>query len=241
MESSKKYLLSTRPLPKSVVEEGAKKDVVIEELSFIATKPVRDENLSQKIKTLAAEKHVVVFTSMNAVEAVKEMVGDKNLSWKIYCIGNTTKALVEKYFPNSLIIGTAADATTLAKLVLLNKEIKEAVFFCGNQRREELPESLSSNGVKVKEIVVYNTYEVSTKVIEGYDGILFFSPSAVNSFFAVNKIGEATVAFAIGQTTAAEIAKHSLNRVVVSDKPGKEELVKTMMNYYQTVNKTLSK
>ena len=240
MQKDKVRILCTRPLTTEVIADASANGFVIDTLSFIHTETLTNPEVSKSVNDVDILA-TVIFTSMNAVEAVKEMVGDKNLSWKIYCIGNTTKALVEKYFPNSLIIGTAADATTLAKLVLLNKEIKEAVFFCGNQRREELPESLSSNGVKVKEIVVYNTYEVSTKVIEGYDGILFFSPSAVNSFFAVNKIGEATVAFAIGQTTAAEIAKHSLNRVVVSDKPGKEELVKTMMNYYQTVNKTLSK
>ncbi|HYO22125.1 MAG TPA: hypothetical protein VER36_06945, partial [Flavisolibacter sp.] len=70
MSKPEKYLLSTRPLPKAVVEEGAKKGVIIEELSFIATKPIQDEELFHKIKNLAAEEHTVVFTSMNAVEAV---------------------------------------------------------------------------------------------------------------------------------------------------------------------------
>lgn len=240
MQQDKVRILSTRPLSPEVIADANAKGFVIDTLSFIHTESLTDPEISKAVNHVDMFA-AVIFTSMNAVEAVKAMLGDKNPSWKIYCIGNTTKTLIEKYFPNSLIIGTAADATSLAKEVLLNKEISEVVFFCGNQRRDELPASLSSNDVEVKEVVVYSTYEVWNKVNENYDGILFFSPSAVNSFFAANKIVASTVAFAIGQTTAAEIGKHSSNRVVVSDKPGKEALVNAMMSYYKSENKTLSK
>jgi uroporphyrinogen-III synthase len=66
-----------------------------------------------------------------------------------------------------------------------------------------------------------------------YDGILFFSPSAVQSFFYGNAIGPQTVLFAIGQTTAEAIEKFTGNTIIVSEKPGKDELVKRMFEYFK--------
>jgi uroporphyrinogen-III synthase len=108
----------------------------------------------------------------------------------------------------------------------------EVIFFCGDQRRDELPQLLKDESVAVNEIVVYETIPVPHKLSKIYTAILFFSPSAVESFFSANRAEVKTIFFAIGNTTAAAIKKHCANRVLVADAPGKEELVKDMISFF---------
>jgi len=229
MEKDKKYLLSTRPLPKAIIEEGAKKGVLIEELSFIDTKPVGGEGLSEQIKTLAAEEHTVVFTSMNAVEAVASYV-DSIPKWQIYSIGNTTRKLIEERWGTEKIIATAENAQRLGER-LVDDGVNEVVFFCGNIRRDELPNKIRSEGGKVEEVVVYQTEETPKKLTKEYDGILFFSPSAVQAFFSSNKCSKHTVLFAIGKTTEEAIRKHKAGKVVVGHVTDKVELAQQAIDY----------
>ncbi len=82
MERAKKYILTTRTIARAIVEEAATKNIIIEELSFIETAPVVDARLTERIKTLSKEKLTVVFTSMNAVEAVADAI-DVAVDWRI--------------------------------------------------------------------------------------------------------------------------------------------------------------
>ena len=229
MESSKKYLLSTRPLPKAVVEEAANKGVIIEELSFIATKPIHDEEIVQRIKALATEKHTVVFTSMNAVEAVAEQI-NTSPDWKIYSIGNTTRKLIEAAWGSDRIVATAENAQRLGER-LIDEGVKDVIFFCGNIRRDELHNKIRSEGGKIEEIVVYETEETPSKLTRDYDGILFFSPSAVQAFFSTNKPAKHTVLFAIGKTTEEAIRQNKGRNIVVANVTGKVEMAQGAIDY----------
>lgn len=229
MAGDKKYLLSTRPLPKAIIEEGVKKNVIIEELSFIDTSPVQDEELFQKIKSLATEQHTVVFTSMNAVEAVAAQV-NAIPGWSIYSIGNTTRQLIEEKWGKERIVATAENAQRLGER-LVDDNVKEVVFFCGNIRRNELPNKMRSDGGKVEEIVVYQTEETPSKLKREYDGILFFSPSAVSAFYKHNKPGKATVLFAIGKTTEETLRQHKAQKIIVANVTDKTEMTQQAIDY----------
>ena len=85
---------------------------------------------------------------------------------------------------------------------IIKTSIKNIVFFSGDQRRDELPEKLKKNHIEVEEIVVYKTIETPEPISKSYNAILFFSPSAVQSFFSKNTINDSTQIFAIGSTTA---------------------------------------
>lgn len=179
-----------------------------------------------------AKHATVVFTSMNAVEVVALHLKKEKPDWNVYCIGIATNKLVRKHFGENIVISTAINALELAKLIVAENLTNQLSFFCGEQRREELPIILRNNGIRVKELIVYQTTEVSYKVEKVYQGILFFSPSAVISFFKTNNLSGNTVLFAIGNTTAGELKKYSTNSIVVSDLPGKDYLVKKMIEYY---------
>lgn len=174
----------------------------------------------------------VVFTSMNAVEAVADELQEQQPDWRIYSIGNTTQKLAKKYFGEHSIAGTANSAAELAELIVEEGYDEEVIFFCGDQRRDELPDILRNNDIEVNEIVVYETVAVPHKVEKQYHGILFFSPSAVESFFSNNKVKESTVLFAIGNTTAKAIKKFSNNKIIISNEPGKDSLFQKMMEYF---------
>jgi uroporphyrinogen-III synthase len=232
MQQNKIQILCTRPLPSSLIEEAGTCGIEIEEQPFIETESILSVEVQQEIELVSTEVATVVFTSMNAVDAVTIFLDGHQPEWTIYSIGTATGRLVKEYFGEERIAGTANDATALAELIAEDRFTDEVVFFCGDQRRDELPDILKQHDIEVNEIVVYQTIEVPHKISKPYHGILFFSPSAVRSFFKINKLQEKTIAFAIGNTTANEIKKFSNNKIIISDEPGKENLVQKMMEYF---------
>jgi uroporphyrinogen-III synthase len=168
---------------------------------------------------------------MNAVEAIIESLNAVKPTWDIYCMGGTTKTIIKDYFGADSIKGTGKDALSLAEGMIANGT-KEAVFFCGNIRRDELPQLLKEHKIDLEEMVVYETIVTPQEVTQAYDAVLFFSPSAVDSFFSVNKVSESTVLFAIGNTTAKAISNYSHNTIVKADTPEKDNLVKKAVNHF---------
>jgi len=232
MEGNKINILSTRPLIASLIDEAKAKGILIEIVSFIATEPIETVEVQQEVEQALLLSTNVIFTSMNAVEAVAAQLEDQQPDWNIYTIGHTTMELVKKYFGEDSINGTAGSAEELAELIVEDGTIHEVIFFCGDQRRDELPDTLNSNDIDVQEIEVYTTVATPHKLTKQYEGILFFSPSAVQSFFSVNKLSSNTILFAIGDTTANAIKKYSTNKIIISETPVKEDLVREMMEFF---------
>jgi uroporphyrinogen-III synthase len=234
MEKTNWNILNTRPLSASLLEAAAAKGFLIDCLSFIDTEPIRSADVAQKIADVAAQRATVVFTSMNAVEAVHQYMGQKPY-WRIYAIGSTTKGLAEQHL--GPVLGTADSAAELADVIINNGE-SEATFFCGDIRRDELPEKLKAAGVLLNEVMVYRTIHLPHTLTRQYDGVLFYSPSAVHSFFEANSLAPEVVLFAIGQTTAAALNTYTTNRIYVADSPSKEGLVEDMMDFFLATNKS---
>ncbi len=230
MQKTNRYILSTRPLPKDVAIAAASQNIIIEELSFIITNPIETEEIIRRIQVLATKKCTVVFTSMNAVEAVAKQMENAD-NWNVYSTGNTTKKLIEEKLPLAKIIATAENAQRLGER-MIDDGVKDIVFFCGNIRRDELPNKFRSEGGTVEEVVVYETVEKSPLLNKEYDGILFFSPSAVNSFFKDNKVPRQTELFAIGKTTAETLRQFANKKIIVGNAADKKELAKQAIAYF---------
>ncbi|MDQ6814218.1 MAG: uroporphyrinogen-III synthase [Bacteroidota bacterium] len=226
MKDKQVRILSTRPVDGPLIHKAASNNIVIDTIAFIEVKKMVSMEVATRINFLAKEKATVVFTSMNAVEILVESVPVHPLmpDWKIYCIGGATFTLVKKYWPYQNIVFTARDANELARKIIENNE-SNVHFFCGNKRREELPMLLQQQNIQIEELVVYETIETPQPAHKMYDGVLFFSPSAVHSFFLENKPAGGTVFFAIGNTTATAIKQFSTNSIIVSDFPAKDQLV----------------
>lgn len=235
MQQNKVNILCTNLLEDQLVGMAKKVGIDIDPLPFIETSRLDSKTVLLAIKNSLAQSATVIFTSVNAVEAVAVHMQKEKPDWKIYCIGIVTNKAVKKYFGEHAIAGTATNASELAGLIVAEGVSCKVSFFCGDQRRDALPNILRKNGIRLHEIAVYQTIATPQKIDKPYHGILFFSPSAVDSFFSLNSIPISTILFAIGNTTANEIKKHTHNRIIVGVEHGKEMLVKRMMEYYQQV------
>lgn len=222
-------ILSTRSLNPDLINRAAEYNIIITEIPFIIIEAINSVEVQQEIEASYLLDTTVIFTSKNSVEAVGDCL-DIFPAWRIYCIGHATRDLVIAYFGEEYIAGIADYGEDLADLIIAD-EVKDAVFFCGNKRRDVLPDKLTKAGINVQEITVYQNISNPTKVEEEFFGILFFSPSAVESFFKNNKMGNA-VAFAIGNTTADAISKYTKNKIIITPSPDPELMLDLAIEYF---------
>lgn len=234
MQKNKAVILSTKNISDSIVATASLYDVEIDQISFITTQETNQPVVEKRIREISLESHFVVFTSSNAVNAVSKIVKEKP-AWKIYCIGPKTTTLVADAFGTESILATGNNAEELSEKIMSNSSIKKMIFFSGNQRRDELPGKLIQHGIELEELVVYETIETPTTVSDNYDGILFFSPSAVRSFFSKNKINNETALFAIGNTTMNEIKLFSNQPVITPDIPSAEKMVCMAIQHFSKI------
>ncbi|SHL90768.1 uroporphyrinogen-III synthase [Chitinophaga sp. CF418] len=269
MPSNKRYrILSTKAVDQALVTMAAEQNIDIVAKAFISIQPLITDSLKQRIHQLFQEKVTVIFTSANAVEALRDHylhpeeyyyygtwiafppnVTDEEVDaykrggffspgWNVYCLeGATQQALKQRGngFRHT-ITGTAANAASLAETIIKNGEKGPLVFFCGDKRRDELPDLLGQHNIILEELIVYETTETPALTGQEYDGILFLSPSAVHSFFSVNSLPPHTVCFSIGPTTARALQEHTNNKIITSPSPGMDQLVQTTIFYFNNIN-----
>ena len=80
---------------------------------------------------------------------------------------------------------------------------------------------------------VYRTHSNPKAFNRNFDGILFYSPSGIQSYLLENKLGNSML-FCIGNTTAAEAKKHSEN-IILANKPTVENVLVQAINYYKNL------
>jgi uroporphyrinogen-III synthase len=229
MQPAEQIILSTAHVDDAFITEAREKGVQVDVIPFIITEEIQTEALHRLINDLASQHKKIVFTSQHAVKAVINKLAHQP-SWNIYCLENKTRSLVSGFFGPGAIIETAADATELAGKIKADNE-EEVVFFCGDQRRDELPEFLHKKNIPVREIKVYKTIGTPVEVKVQYDAILFFSPSAVNAFFERNQVQPSTILFAIGNTTYKTLSNKTTSKIVIADRPDKQYLLNQAVEY----------
>jgi uroporphyrinogen-III synthase len=234
-------VLSTKKLLPIFIEKASQNNIQIIEKEFISVQPIiTKEKVKEVLDLAASRKEYIAFTSANAVTPFDKYLHQHDtyyvVAWKIFCLeGKTKQAIVNSLLPKENIISTAENAKALSQKII-EHGVKEIIFFCGNKRRNDLPGILKDAGITVHEVVVYETIEIPTIASEGINGILFFSPSAVNSFFSLNKLNNKTVCFAIGQTTGNSIADFADNKIIIVKTPGQETMMAAVNSYFQNIN-----
>ncbi len=180
----------------------------------------------QKIR-LDATFDYLIFTSQNAVLSVLESENHLILKKKsCFCVGIKTKQLLEE---NGFKVENCFDyADELVHFLLKNHYDKKFTFFSGSLRRDTIPNAFQKNNIIFNELQVYKTLLSPHKINNPVDGILFFSPSAVQSYLKENIISN-EVCFCIGTTTAAEIkAKNK----VIANQPTVENVIIQTIKYF---------
>lgn len=214
-------ILSTKKLPVNQKQFLLNAGFSVIDADFIQTKPI----------TFALDdiKENLLFTSANAVKAVANhpQVQDIRRNPCFSTSGKTADLLDEVGFT---VIETADHAAGLG-MIINEKYPKESfTFFCGNLRLETLPTWFSEWNIDYNEIQVYETILTPTAVTPT-DGILFFSPSGVESFLQANALGE-QVCFCIGETTAKAL-ENKTDKIIIANKPSVENVIVQCINYYK--------
>jgi len=174
----------------------------------------------------------LIFSSQNAVLSLIEQSGWEILKSKsVFCVGVKTKELLEL---NGFKVEVYMDyASDLAEIITLIYNKESYTFFSGNLRKETLPKALKNAGIIFNEIEVYKTELAPFKISkeENFDGILFFSPSAVESYLTNNKITKETC-FCIGETTASALENKTKN-IVIAEQPTIEDVIEAVIEEYK--------
>lgn len=172
----------------------------------------------------------LIFTSTNAFKSfLKNEAGSSLNNRNIFCVGSKTKQFIEHNGFN--VVACADYATELSEIIIREHKDERFTFFSGSMRRDTLPEALATAGLNFNEVEVYETVFSPVKIKAELNGILFFSPSGVESFRKVNKIAGQTC-FCIG-TTTAEALKGITDNIVVANKPTVENVIIQCINYYK--------
>jgi uroporphyrinogen-III synthase len=215
-------ILSTASIP---VERIPKlpDSVSLHVIPFIEIIARTGESIKNKISRIAEKKTKVIFTSAHAVKAVLAML-PQIPDWTIYCLRFETRLAIEKEFGKNFALKTADSAKALSELIVHDK-IRDAVFFCGDQRMNILPDNLKINGITVDEVIVYDTRLTPVQLDFEPDALLFFSPTAVRSFFSMNTISSSATLFAMGQTTATALKQFTNRPVIISPETDKSFVI----------------
>jgi len=175
-------------------------------------------------------KDNLIFTSQNAAQCVLLHPKSSALKTKnVFCVGIKTKALLEE---NGFNVDVYVDyATDLAEIITLIYSNESFTFFSGNLRKETLPKALKAAKVNFNEIQVYETTLTPQKIKTAVDGILFFSPSGVESYLKDNKIKN-EICFCIGETTASSLDTITRN-IIVANQPSVENVIEDVIEEFE--------
>jgi uroporphyrinogen-III synthase len=177
------------------------------------------ENSNFELKSINEN---LIFSSQNAVLSLMEQPDWGKLK---------SKELLEE---NGFKVAVYMDyASELAEIITLIYHKETFTFFSGNLRKETLPAALKNAGIQFNEIEVYQTKLAPFKIAaeEKFDGILFFSPSGVESYLKDNSIKKETC-FCIGQTTASAL-ENSTKNIIIAENPTVEEVIFECINKYK--------
>ena len=218
-------ILSTKKLLVNQKQFLLNANISLVEADFISIK--------QKKVAIETVNENLIFTSQNSVLSVVENLDGTETLYllrkkNVFCVGMKTKGLLEENGFN--VIAYTGYAADLAEIITLIYGKERFTFFSGNLRRDTLPEALKLADVIFNEIEVYETNLTPQKINGAFDGILFYSPSGIESYLKNNKIKSETC-FCIGTTTADALENITKN-VIIANHPTVENVIIQCINFY---------
>lgn len=215
-------ILSTKKLQQNHRQYLLNAGLAVVEADFISIR-----HKSFRADTINAN---LIFTSTNAFKSfLQNEVSTSLKANNIFCVGIKTREFIEQNGYN--VIASADYATELSAILIEGYKNESFTFFSGSMRRDTLPGALTKAGVNFNEIEVYDTILSPHSITTPVDGILFFSPSGVESYLQKNKITN-QACFCIGTTTAEAVAS-STGKIVLANKPTVENVIIQCINFYK--------
>lgn len=213
-------VLSTKKLLPNQKQFLLNAGLAVLEADFIMIhhKPFQLNNIRQNL----------IFTSWNAVTSfLQNGRANDYKEYPVFCVGSKTRGAIED--AGFGVAASAEYAEDLAGIIIEKHRGENFTFFSGSMRRDTLPDALADAKIDCNEIEVYETVLSPHRINTALDGILFFSPSGVESFRKENAIVDA-VCFCIGTTTAAALEGITEN-IVIANKPTVENVIVQCMRH----------
>jgi uroporphyrinogen-III synthase len=174
----------------------------------------------------------VVLTSQIGVIAFTKMIKYWNLEgsqFKIFCISQATNKRALQH--RLTIVGEADDSNGLADIICANDNIKAVAHVCSNLYIKDMSTKLENAGIKVSVLQAYRVELTPKHIARPFDAIVFFSPSAIDSFLHMNKVPD-TPCFCIGSTTAKHARQRGLIQTYTPEEPAEDALMMQLENYF---------
>lgn len=215
-------IVSSKTLSKGQIDLFPK-SIKVENLDFIKITPKRI-----KPSVFYSEHENVIITSKNSVDSILSNCSIEDLNFKsIYCVGRRTKKYIEEKI--GPVKYSAKNSKELAEYLVKFMEGSEVCYFCSDIRLDDIPKLLKKNSFIVNEITAYSTKLEAPKLPQSVEGVLFFSPSTIQSFLKKNSPN--CTAYCIGQTTAKE-AKKYFKEVHIAKIPTIESVIELVCNNF---------
>ena len=214
-------ILSTKKLSKALKKKFSDAKIELVEKNFIQTKSVSFETPQLN--------DYLVFTSKQAVKSVLKSDVKNVHSISCLCVGSKTRNFLEK--KGFTVIESADYAEDLIQIINSKYKSNSFTFFCGNIRKNTIPNYFQQNKIAYNETIVYETKLKPHQIKEPFDGVLFFSPSGVNSFLEKNSLKN-RICFCIGTTTAKALENRTKN-IVIASQPTVEHVINEVIKYYK--------
>ncbi|MFY0683344.1 MAG: uroporphyrinogen-III synthase [Balneola sp.] len=182
----------------------------------------------------ARQSSAWIFTSKKAVKSVAKKIDRLTVPEYVFAVGSSTN----EGLANIGIRGIMPGQFTAKSLVQKISEypIDNCTYFHGNMVASDLRKELKDKNCSVNKIEVYETKFTPKSVnVQDYDGVVFMSPSAFDSFCKENNLNDLNTVFCIGSTTAEKVSKSYDRFIVTPDNFTFGDLVKTINQKYKNV------
>lgn len=172
-----------------------------------------------------------IFTSKKAVKAVSPLISDLGIPKHVFAVGSKTAEMLEELELN-VSVPEEYNARALAEMI---QELKldRIVHFCGNLKAADLGKLLGKE-VNLTSIEVYQTKLTRHKMndLENFDGIVFMSPSAVDSFSKQNSVSKNMQVFCIGPTTKEAAEDAGMQNCIIPEYSTVDSLMESIHEFY---------
>lgn len=217
-------ILSTKVLSEDLREQLISNHIAVQDKNFIS---IAYNQVDLKSDAL---DHVVLITSKNIIKSLLDSNQIHILTGKkIYCVGNSIPKLLETHdisvqqsFQNAKALGA----------FIVQQNFKSVTFLRGNKSRPELPRVLQDHGIRLRQYELYTTMLTPKKVDLTFDALLFFCPSAVESYLTHHRINNEQI-ICIGQTTASAVQPYS-NNIMIADHQKVSSVIQKTIELFQT-------
>lgn len=216
------HLLITKNLEREQVLSLAKQGVEYQVV------PALESNFTYNLNEIVEifnDFSIWIITSKKAVFAIANVLSKntKKKDQRVLAVGSSVKREMEKLgYEKILSFDSAAELTTAME----SYRNEKFIFFCGNNRRDEIPHYAGEQNIDMKMLQVYETFK-SEPVIKknGFGAAFYFSPLGVESTLANNPHLKDLKAYAIGETTAKALKEKGIDEVVIPENTSVNDMI----------------